>query len=87
VKWRFFNSPEQGSSPATSPCCTARRADTLAMMRELQRATDEVAARFEAEHGVNPLTYAIGQIGGNAGRGLPGAEVKEDDLLGRSPSN
>ena len=83
VKWRFFNSPEQGSiSGNYTMLHGASRTETLAMMRELQRATMAVAARYEAEHGTGPLTYVIGQVGGNAGRGLPGAEVKEADLLG-----
>ncbi|MDP2087487.1 MAG: efflux RND transporter permease subunit [Gemmobacter sp.] len=83
VKWRFFNSPEQGSvSGNFTMLHGSSRSETLAMMRELQRATTTVAARFEAEHGISPVTYVIGQVGGNTGRGLPGAEVKDDDLLG-----
>ncbi|MDO9525000.1 MAG: efflux RND transporter permease subunit, partial [Gemmobacter sp.] len=83
VQWRFFNSPEQGSiSGNFSMLPGAARDDTLAMMRELQRATETVAARYEAEHGENPISYVMGQIGGNAGRELPGAAVKEPELLG-----
>ena len=83
VKWRFFNSPEQGSITGNfSMLHGASRGDTLAMMRELQRATAVVSSRYEAEHGIWPVTYVLGLAGGNAGRGLPGAEVKDDDLLG-----
>ncbi|MFN3646315.1 MAG: efflux RND transporter permease subunit [Gemmobacter sp.] len=83
VKWRFFNAPEQGSVTGNFTMVHgASRSDTLAMMRELQRATEAAAAQLEAEHGVWPLRHVIAQTGGNAGRGLPGAEVKDEDLLG-----
>ncbi len=83
LQWRFFNSPEQGSVSgnfAMAPGAT--RADTMEMMREMQRAADAVAARMEAEHGQNPLDYVIAEIGGNTGRGLSGVETKDDDQLG-----
>ncbi len=83
VTWRFFNAPERGSisgNIAMLPGST--REDTLAMVRELQRATDTVAAKFEAEHGTNPVTFALAEIGGTTGRGLSGQETKEPDQLG-----
>ncbi len=83
LPWRFFNAPERGSVSgnfAMAPGAT--RADTLEMMREMQRATDAVAARLEAEHGRNPLDYVMAEIGGNTGRGLSGVETKEDFQLG-----
>ncbi|MDH3263096.1 MAG: efflux RND transporter permease subunit, partial [Paracoccaceae bacterium] len=83
VQWRFFNSPEQGSiSGNFSMLPGASRDDTLEMMHELQRATGEVASAYEAEHGRNPLTYVIAEIGGNAGRGLSGADSKDESQLG-----
>lgn len=83
VPWRFFNSPEQGSVTGNFAMLPgASRADTLAMMQEMQRAAAEVAARYEAEHGRNPIDYMIAEIGGNSGRSLPGAEDTEADLLG-----
>lgn len=83
VQWRFFNSPEQGAiSGNFSMLPGAAREDTLAMMRELQRATEEVAAAYEAEYGLNPLTYVIAEVGGNAGRGLSGADSKDPSQLG-----
>ena len=83
VKWRFFNPPEQGSITGNFTMVNgAARSDSLEFMRELQRATGVVAARYEAEHGLNPVTFAMGQVGGNSGRQLPGAEVKDEDLLG-----
>ncbi|MDP5334326.1 MAG: efflux RND transporter permease subunit [Paracoccaceae bacterium] len=83
VPWRFFNSPEQGSITGNFAMLPgATRSDTLAMMQEMQRAAIEVAARYEAEHGRNPIAYMIAEIGGNSGRSLPGAEDTEADLLG-----
>ncbi len=83
VQWRFFNAPEQGSiSGNFSMLPGASRDDTIEMMRELQRATEEVAARYEAEHGTSPLAYVIAEIGGNTGRALPGADTKDTDQLG-----
>ncbi|MCV2883026.1 efflux RND transporter permease subunit [Actibacterium sp. XHP0104] len=83
VQWRFFNAPEQGSISGNFAMAEgASRDDTLAMMRELQRATDAVAARYEAQYGTNPLDYVLGEVGGNTGRGLSGVESKDSDLLG-----
>ncbi len=83
VKWRFFNSPETGrltGNIAMLP--TATREDTMDMLRELDRATLSVAKAFEDEHGVNPLTFALLQIGGNSGRSISGSETKDPDQLG-----
>lgn len=83
VPWRFFDAPERGSVTgnfAMAPGAT--RADSMAMMREMQRATEDLAAEYEAEYGRNPLDYAIAEIGGNAGFGLAGTETKEPDQLG-----
>lgn len=83
VQFRFFNAPEQASvTGAFSMLPGATRDDTLEMMRELQRAADAVTARFEADHGLNPATFVLAEIGGAAGRGLASAETKEPDLLG-----
>ena len=83
VVFRFFNAPETGSVTGNFAMVDgATRADTLAQMAELQRAAEAVAAEFEAEHGANPLAYAIAQVGGTTGRGLAGAENKDGDLLG-----
>ncbi|PQO22381.1 acriflavine resistance protein B [Rhodobacteraceae bacterium WD3A24] len=83
VPWRFFNAPEQGTVTGNFAMLPgATRADTLEMMREMQRATEALGARYEAEHGRNPLQYVIAQVGGNAGRGLSGADTKEPELLG-----
>ncbi|MFV0245444.1 MAG: efflux RND transporter permease subunit [Qingshengfaniella sp.] len=83
VRWQFFNSPEQPSISgnfAMAPGAT--RADSADQMRELQRATEAVAARYEAAHGLNPLAYVLTQIGGGTGSGLSGSATKDPDLLG-----
>jgi multidrug efflux pump subunit AcrB len=83
VQFRFFAPPEQASvTAAFSMLPGATRGDTLEMMRELQRAADAVTARFEAEHGLNPATFILAEVGGASGRSLSGAESKGPDLLG-----
>ncbi|WP_050929268.1 efflux RND transporter permease subunit [Aestuariivita boseongensis] len=83
VQWRFFNAPERGSVTGNFAMAEgATRADTLAMMKELQRATEALGRQYEADYGRNPIEYVIAEIGGNAGRGLSGVEAKDNDLLG-----
>ena len=83
VQWRFFNAPERGSVTGNFAMAEgASRADTLAMMRELQRATEDLGKAYAEKHGRNPLDYVMAQIGGNAGGGLTGADTKDSDLLG-----
>ena len=83
VKWRFFNAPERGSVTGNFAMVEgATRADTLEMMREMQRATEELGTEYEERYGANPLDYVMAEIGGNGGRGLSGVEAKSIDLLG-----
>jgi multidrug efflux pump subunit AcrB len=83
VPFRFFAPPEQASVSASfSMLPGSTRADTLEMLRELQRAAEVVTARFEAEHGQNPATFVLAEIGGGIGRGLAGSDIKEPDQLG-----
>ena len=83
VQFRFFNAPEQSSISGNFAMLPgAARADSMAMMQELQRAVDVVSTRLEAEHGTNPVTYVMAEIGGGAGRGLASAQTKDADLLG-----
>lgn len=83
VKWRFFNSPERGSITGNFAMAPgASKDDTLAMMREMQRATEALGAEYEKRHGRNPLDYVIAEVGGNTGRGLAGADTKDPDHLG-----
>lgn len=83
VPWRFFNSPEQAvvsGNFAMAP--GAQREDSIAMMQELQRATEQVGEEYAAEYGTNPVAYVVAQIGGGAGRGLSGTDTKESYQLG-----
>ncbi|MEL6452233.1 MAG: efflux RND transporter permease subunit [Pseudomonadota bacterium] len=83
VRWRFFNAPERGSVTGNFAMLEgASRADTLEMMREMQRATEDLGAQYEERYGRNPIDYVIAEIGGNAGRGLAGSDSKDSDLLG-----
>jgi multidrug efflux pump subunit AcrB len=83
VAWRFFNAPEQSQVTGNFAMLPgATRADTLAMMQEMQRATEALGARYEAEYGVNPVLIAIAEIGGNSGRPVAGSESKDADQLG-----
>jgi len=83
VTWRFFNAPERGSITGNFAMVPgATRADSLAMMRELQRATDDLGKQYETQYGASPLSFVMGQIGGTGGRGLSGSATKDPDLLG-----
>ncbi len=83
VIFRFFNAPERGSiSGNIAMLSGADREDTREMVRELQRAVDATAKKFEDQHGTNPVTFALGEVGGTTGRGLAGSDTKDKDLLG-----
>ncbi len=83
VQWRFFNAPEQGQVTGNFAMLpTADRDDTIEMMREMQRATEELGKQYEERYGTNPIDYVIAQIGGNAGRAIAGSEQKDPDQLG-----
>jgi multidrug efflux pump subunit AcrB len=83
VKWRFWSSPEQGSiSGNFAMLASANKSDTMEMVSEMQRATNEVASRYEEEFGKNPLEYVLAQVGGASRRALAGQEGKDPDLLG-----
>ena len=83
VMWRFFSSPEQGTLVANFLMVPdATRDDTTRMMNELQRASTELAAQLETEHGRNPIASIVAEIGGNAGRGLAAAANRDIDQLG-----
>ena len=83
VQWRFFNAPERGSVTGNFAMVEgATRADSAEMMREMQRATEELGAEYAERYGENPLVFVMAETGGNAGRGLSGVETKDKDLLG-----
>lgn len=84
VRWRFFSAPERGVVTANIAMLpSAKRADTMAMLAEMDRALKVVNARYAGEHGKAPVKIAMYRVGGNAGRrGLAGAATKDPDLLG-----
>jgi multidrug efflux pump subunit AcrB len=83
VQWRFFNAPEESSVTGNFAMVPgATRADTYDVMRTLQKTVEDLGARYEAEHGRNPIRYALAEIGGTTGRGLAGTETKDADQLG-----
>ncbi|MBZ0123619.1 MAG: efflux RND transporter permease subunit, partial [Roseovarius sp.] len=83
VVWRFFNAPEQSSVTGNFMMAPgATRADSLAMMREMQRATEELGADYAERYGRNPLQFVLAEVGGVGGPGLAGADTKEPDQLG-----
>ncbi|MGI9390947.1 MAG: efflux RND transporter permease subunit, partial [Boseongicola sp.] len=83
VQWRFFNAPERGSVTGNFAMVPgATREDTHAVMRTLQATVEELGAEYEAEHGLNPIDFALAEIGGTSGRGLAGQETKETSQLG-----
>ena len=83
VTWRFFNAPELSSVSGNFAMLDgATRDDSLSMMREMQRAAQAVAERYEEEYGLNPIDYVLAEVGGNTGGRLSAAENKDSDLLG-----
>ncbi len=83
LPFRFFAAPEQGSITGNIVMVDgATREDTREALRELQRATDALAARLDAESGTNPVLFTMTELGGHSGRALASAENKDGDLLG-----
>ena len=83
VRWRFFSSPERATIRANIAMLdNATRADTKAVMSELDRALQVVNDRFAAKHGTPPVHVSLAKVGGMTGRGLKSAANKDPDLLG-----
>ncbi|MEM6587507.1 MAG: efflux RND transporter permease subunit [Pseudomonadota bacterium] len=81
VSWLFFDPPESSQVNGRFDMVTgASRQDTVAMMRELQRATNVVAAQYEEKYGRSPLVRVVAEAGGNTRP--QGVNVKPADLLG-----
>lgn len=60
VQWRFFNAPERASVTGNFAMSDgATRADTLAMMHEMQRATEALGAKYAKKYGRNPLKLSL----------------------------
>ncbi|RZV98456.1 MAG: efflux RND transporter permease subunit, partial [Rhodobacteraceae bacterium] len=83
VQWRFFNAPELSSVSGNFAMLPgATRDDTLEMMRNIQATAEQLGAKYQTEHGRNPVDYVIAEVGGGTGRGLSGVATKDTDLLG-----
>ncbi len=83
VQWRFFDSPERGSITGNFAMqAIAGREDTREQLTMIQEVLAEIGARYEAEYGRDPVDYALAELGGNSGRGLPGTDNTDPDLLG-----
>jgi multidrug efflux pump subunit AcrB len=83
LQWRFFNAPELSSVSGNFAMLPGgTREDTMEFMRQLQATVDELGAKYEAEHGTNPLLYVVAEVGGTTGPGLAGADTKDETLLG-----
>ncbi len=83
VRWQFFSAPERGVVRANLAMLpSATRADTKAMVEELDRAIKVVDARYEKKYGHAPVKVALANLGTTSGRrGLAGADTKDPDLL------
>ncbi len=82
VRWQFFSSPERATIRANLAMLdNATRADTKAMLAELDRALKVVDERYQKEYGRAPVQVAIAKLGSTTGRGLKGADVKDPDQL------
>lgn len=83
IPWRFYAAPEQASiSGGFAMLPAATRADSMAMLAAMQNAAAALGREMEARDGVNPILFVTGEIGGNAGRTIAGAENKESWQLG-----
>lgn len=83
LPFRLFTGPERSSISGNFAMLPgATRADSHAMMEEMQRAADIVARDFTERTGVEAAPFIMAEIGGGAGRGLASAETKDADLLG-----
>ncbi|MGE0857296.1 MAG: efflux RND transporter permease subunit, partial [Hyphomicrobiaceae bacterium] len=82
VRWQFFSSPERATINANIAMLdSATRADTRAMVAELDRALKAVDQRYKEKYGQSPVQVAIAKVGGTTGRGLKGADAKDPDQL------
>ena len=83
VQWRFFNAPERGTINGNfAMLAGADRDDTAKMLRDVQQAVRDVAAKYEAEYDGPALSYVIGELGANGWPALASAANKDSDLLG-----
>ncbi len=83
LRWRFFDGPERGRIDASFvmlPGATA--ADAQAALDGLTRALAEADARLAAEHGVAPVTSALGMLGTLPRQSIPDMDEREGELRG-----
>ncbi len=84
VRWEFFSRPEQGTISANVIMQSgATRADTKAMLDEMNRALLVVNERYAKKHdGVAPLDFANARLGDNVGWRFSAGDNKPKDLIG-----
>ncbi len=83
VPWAFFTAPERGSVTGNFAFLPgATRDDAQALARELDRAVAAVAEKFETDGDVSAVVHSVTQVGGTAGKGIPGESTLDPDALG-----
>ena len=87
VKWEFFSRPERGTISANVIMdSTAKRADTKAMLDEMNRALKVVNERYKEKYhggdGRTPLDFSQATLGGTVGWRFSAGDNKDKDLLG-----
>ncbi len=83
VRWEFFSRPEQGTISANVIMQSgATRADTLAMLNEMNRALEVVNARYAEEYGRAPVDFSSARLGDTVGWRFSGGDNKPKDLIG-----
>jgi len=83
VRWRFFVAPERGTITGNIAMLpSASRADTEAMLLEMERALKVANQKYEIKHGREPVEFTFRTLGGLSGRGLSGADTMDPDRLG-----
>lgn len=83
LRWRFFNSPENSVIVANIAMMPgAKRADTKAMVEEMERALNVVDQRYAEKYGRAPVAFSLATVGATSGWGLAVADSKDVDQLG-----
>lgn len=82
VTWHLFSSPERSTVEANLAMLEgATRADSEAMVAELERSLQAVNDRYTKQYGTPPVKLALAKVGGTTGRGLKIADAKEPSQL------
>ncbi len=83
VPWAFFTAPERSSVTGNFAFLPgATREDARAMAQELDRAVAAVALEMPGVDGGSPIVHSLTQVGGTAGKGIPGEATLDPDALG-----